>query len=146
MPEIHPRFFIEETSFRLEASPQTDVIAKCLETFIELLRACREKGERIVRSKTFYEIEVSPGLSLMDLLFQRRPMLELDPIVKKSLQLALNHCIEWDAQSSFGAGSVEMTNDTDEAPTISTVHAHPGDSQLAEGRLFVGLFHAHLAT
>ncbi len=123
MPETYPRFFVEETSLCLDAAPPTEILEQQFEAFIDLLRACRDKGEPIARSKNFYEIELFPGLSLMDLLFQRRSKLELDPIVKKSLQLALNHCIEWDEQSISAPAPVEVANEICEAPAIAKVHA-----------------------
>ncbi len=124
MAENRPRFFVEETSFHLESPPPTDILEQRLQDFIALLEACRDKGEPIIRSNDLFEIELFPGLSLSDLLFQSRPEVELDPLVRKTLQIALFRCVEWDVPSRPPpAPPVQIDGNPCEAATIARVHA-----------------------
>ena len=124
MAETLPRFFIEETSFHLEAPPSTAILEQRLQDFIALLEACRDKGEPIIRSNDLFEIELFPGLSLSDLLFQSRPEVGLDPLVRKTLQIALFRCVEWDSPSRPPpAPQVQINGTPCEAATVALVHA-----------------------
>ncbi|MEO5728297.1 MAG: hypothetical protein ABI134_24110, partial [Byssovorax sp.] len=124
MAENRPRFFVEETSFHLGAPPPAAVLEQRLQDFIALLEACRAKGEPIIRSTDLFEVELFPGLSLSDLLFQRRPDVELDPLVKKTLQIALFRCVErgWPGPDP----QVQIGGVPGEAPTVALVHAELG--------------------
>lgn len=129
MPDSRPRFFVEETSFHLEAPPPADVLEQRLQDFIALLEACRAKGEPIGRSNDLFEVELFPGLSLSDLLFQPRPELELDPLVRKTLQAALFRCVEWNAPSRPERGpQVRIGETLGDAATVALVHALLGEA------------------
>lgn len=127
MAEGRPRFFVEETSFHLGATSPVELLEQRLQEFIALLEACRAKGEPILRSSDLFEVELFPGLSLSDLLFQRRVDVELDPLVKKTLQIALFRCVERglpagpepDPQVRIGDGDVSKEG----AATVAFVHA-----------------------
>ena len=124
MGDNRPRFFIEETSFQLGAPPPADVLEQRLQDFIALLVACRDKGGQVIRSTNLFEVELFPGLSLSDLLFQRRPDVELDPLVRKALNTALFRCVEWDLPSRPQPASQVRIGDTScEAATVALVHA-----------------------
>ena len=124
MGENRPRFFVEETSFQLGAPPAADVLEQRFQDFIALLVACRDKGGPIIRSNDLFEIELFPGLPLLDLLFHPRPDVELDPLVRKALTTALFRCVEWDLPSRPRPASQVRIGDTScEAATVALVHA-----------------------
>lgn len=124
MPEAFPRFFVEETSFQLSTAPSPDVLEQRLTELIELIEACRDKGEQIVRSTELFEMELSPGVLLVDLLFQPVPSFQLDRIVLRALQTALFRCVEWpDRLDPEPDSHVEIAAVPCSARTVAVVHA-----------------------
>lgn len=124
MADRYPRFFIDETSFRLDGAPSTDALTRRIEAFIALLDACREKGGPVIRSKDLFEIELCPGILLSDLLFHPPPDLTLDRIVLRALQTTLFRCVEWDPPLHLEhPGEVDIAGVRCEASSVNIVHA-----------------------
>ena len=130
MAEGRPRFFVDETSFHLDAPPPAEVLEERLQDFITLFEACRAKNEPIVRSSDLFEIELFPGLSLSDLLFQRRPDVALDPLIKKALGTALFRCVERGLPADPAPDPYVRIGDDgapSEAATVALVHGELGE-------------------
>ncbi len=120
----HPRLWIDETSFQLGASVAADKLEQSLQGLVDLIQACRDKKETIVRSSHLYETEIWPGLQLFELLYDASKLATqidpVDPIALKAIQQALNRSVEWDNPLPANS-TVEVAGVTVDAPMIVAV-------------------------
>lgn len=124
------RFCVDECSFRLPEE-QSAQLSRLAEQFVELAQKCRDTlSENIGMWSNIYSVEVLPGITLADLLFELDYEHMLDPVLRKALIEKLRRCVLWDKDHAIPEpASVEVEGTLLEAPTIAFAHVQASEKK-----------------
>lgn len=116
------RFVLDEWSWTDAVKSEANVLLNAICDFSDRLDKARERSEGVVKHVDYYEVEVSDGLKLFNVLFDLECPFQIDRDVKERLMSTLDRISVFDV-SEVTEFDIEFEDQVRFAPGISWAHA-----------------------